>query len=268
MVIIKELTDVNEIMKLRDIESRAWGTEDTVPHHIFIAGKFIGGVLLGAYINNKLIGYVFGLPAIYNNRLCHYSHQLAVIPEYRNLGIGAKLKLKQREKCIDMGLDLIIWTFDPLQGLNAYFNLRKLSVISKKYFVNHYGNMNDKINRGMPTDRLLAEWWIKSEWVINRLNSKGEFYNAVENPVINFVNDAFPKPNEMNLELYNEKVISIPIPLNINSIKLSKPELAFKWRIVTRKTFLNYLEKGYTIVDFIKKENIGFYILLKDFKLR
>ncbi len=265
MLIIKKLEDPDEIKKLSIVESKTWGTNDIVPHHIYIAGKFIGGVLLGAYVDEELVGYVFGLPAIYEGKVCHYSHQLAVIPKYRNMGIGAKLKLKQREECIAKGLDLIIWTFDPLQGLNAYFNIRKLSVIARTYLVNHYGYLDDEINKNLPTDRLLAEWWIKSNWVKNRLDGKGPYYSEVKNLVIH-VNNYTPTRVIYDID---EDCISIPIPLRIGEIRNQDPQLAIKWRLILREAMLHYIKgKGYTVVDFVKSEKLGYYILLRNFEIR
>lgn len=261
MIVIKELSKFEEISELPRIERETWGTNDTVPTHIFIAGKFIGGLLLGAYYNDKLVGYVFGFPGIYEGRICHYSHQLAVIPKYRNLGIGATLKMEQKRRCLERGIDLIVWTFDPLQALNAYFNLRKLSVISSKYLINHYGTMKDQLNRGLPTDRLVAEWWINSKWVDNRLRGLGPYYEKPENIVLEVEFDKHPIPKKGHL--YNSDCLSIPIPVNINEIKKEGLDLAIKWREATRDLFLKYIDRGYYIIDFIKDGNLGYYILVK-----
>jgi len=268
MVKIKDINDPDEVRKVPRIEGIVWGTNEVTPYHVFIAGKYAGGVLKGAYVDDKLIGYVFGIPGIYKGKLCHYSHQLAVLPEYRNMGVGEKLKFAQREECLKKGLDLVIWTYDPLQSLNAYFNIRKLSVIVRTYLINHYGEMRDEINRGLPSDRFLAEWWIKSDWVINRAikRKKEYFINEVPESAIKVEVRKFPIPVEKrNL---NNDMISVPIPININRIKMENIELARKWRYITREIFTKLFNEEYVVIDYVvnRDEGLGYYILKRGFK--
>ena len=269
-VLIKDISDPEEVKKVNDVERAAWGTEQVVPPHIYIAGHYVGGILKGAYVNGRLVGFVFGIPGIYKGRLCHYSHQLAVIPEYRNLGIGRMLKLAQREECLRRGLDLVIWTFDPLQSLNAHFNLRKLSVIVRTYLVNHYGEMRDQLNRGLPSDRFLAEWWIRSGWVRERLERKNpeKFVDRPENIAIEVGwSGANPEPGRISIT--GEETISIPIPGDINRIKREDISLAMRWRMATREAFTKAFSMGYVAIDFIydKNSGLGYYILRRGFEI-
>mgnify|MGYP001772591981 CR=1 FL=1 len=232
----RDLETVEDFLKCVEVQSEVWGREFAVPHHMLISAKRFGAVAIGAFEGEKLIGFVFGIPGIYEGRLIHYSHMTAVIEEERYKGVGFKLKLLQRERVLSQGIDLIIWTFDPLQCLNAWFNLRKLGVIVRRYSVNHYGPLNDKINRGLESDRVYAEWWIKSRRVENRI--------AGEQQAHIFKNSAL-----------------LEIPLNINEIKEKNIEEARKWLLKVRSELISYLSCGYIVHDVIKEKGKCFYVL-------
>ena len=236
MVEYRDLETVDDFLKCVDVQSEVWGREFAVPHHMLISAKKFGAIAIGAFEGERLIGFVFGIPGIYEGRLIHYSHMTAVIQDKRYRGVGFKLKLLQRERALTQGIDLIVWTFDPLQCLNAWFNIGKLGVIVRRYSVNHYGPLNDKINRGLESDRLYAEWWIKSRRVEDRISGK-----------------------------YNRKVngILVEIPININEIKERNIEEARKWLFKVRSELTSYLNSGYIIHDVIKEENKCFYVLSK-----
>jgi len=268
-VSIKDIEDPDEVRRVVEVEARAWGTSETTPPHIFIAGRFAGGILKGAYVDGRLVGYVFGIPGVYRGRLCHYSHQLAVDPEYRNLGIGRLLKLAQREECLKRGLDLVIWTFDPLQSLNCHFNLRKLSVIVRTYLVNHYGEMRDSLNFGLPSDRFLAEWWIRSRWVVDRLEGKspGLFASEAPNPLIEVRRGDPPTPSDPSTP--GGDAVSVPVPASINEVKRRSRDAALRWRLATREAYLEAFRRGYVAVDYVfdKKEGVGYCVLRRDLPL-
>src|SRR6202012_2433270 len=103
-----------------------------------------------------------------------HSHMLAVLPEYRNAGLGRRLKLAQRDDALSRGFDLMEWTFDPLEIKNAYFNLERLGAIARRYNVNQYGITSSPLQGGLPTDRLVAEWWLKSKRV-EQLLANGKY---------------------------------------------------------------------------------------------
>jgi len=161
----------------------------------------------------------------------------AVIPDRRYMGVGFNLKLLQRERALEQGVDLIIWTFDPLQCLNAWFNLRKLGAIVRRYSVNHYGPLNDRINRGLESDRVYAEWWIRSRRVERRIAGEHE-----------------PAPEGSAL---------VEIPLNINEIKERNMEEAIRWLFKVRSELNRYLSSGYIAHDVIREEDRCFYVLSK-----
>ncbi len=146
------------------LQSRTWGfhDRDLVPRRMFVVARKIGGAVLGAYDGERLAGFALTLPAHRPGQTFWHSHMLAVEPEYRDRGLGRRLKLAQREQALALGFDLIEWTFDPLEMKNAYFNLETLGAIARHYHPNLYGLTTSALQGGLPTDRLTAEWWLRS----------------------------------------------------------------------------------------------------------
>jgi len=170
---IRRPRDPSEYKKLVEVQLKAWGAREAVPHHALIAIDRRGGLVLGAFDaeTGEALGLCFGVLARSpDGKLYHYSHMTGVVPDAKFKGVGYRLKLKQREWAISQGLELVAWTYDPLQAANAYFNLCKLGAIAKKFYVNYYGELDDAINYGMPTDRLEAEWWVRCKRVEDRLS--------------------------------------------------------------------------------------------------
>jgi predicted GNAT superfamily acetyltransferase len=136
---------------------------------MFVVAHKIGGQAFGAYLParnvQRLIGYVLALPGDRNGHVYLHSHMLAVDEAYRNAGVGRLLKLQQRQDALSRRIDLIEWTFDPLEIKNAYFNMERLGAIARRYVPNQYGITSSKLHGGLPTDRLVAEWWLRSQRV-------------------------------------------------------------------------------------------------------
>ena len=149
------------------LQKEVWGFADIelVPLRIFVVAQKIGGQVIGAFAANELIGFAFALPGVRGRDSYLYSHMLAVRNQYRNAGLGRRLKLFQREDALARGFELMEWTFDPLEIKNAYLNLEKLGAIARRYNVNQYGVTSSPLQGGLPTDRLVAEWWLKSSRV-------------------------------------------------------------------------------------------------------
>jgi predicted GNAT superfamily acetyltransferase len=146
-----------EVWKLTDIE--------LVPVRMFVVGEKVGGQVIGAFDRGTLVGFAFALPGIRGGHSFLYSQMLAVRERYRNSGLGRRLKLFQREEALARGFALMEWTFDPLEIKNGYLNLVKLGAIARRYNVNQYGVTSSFLQGGLPTDRLVAEWWLKSKRV-------------------------------------------------------------------------------------------------------
>src|SRR5471032_3043810 len=138
----------------------------------FLLATHIGGQVLGAFDGKTMVGYAMSLPGVRNGHAYLHSHHLAVLPEWRDAGVGRRLKLAQRHDAIARGFELIEWTFDPLEIKNAYLNIEKLGAIVRRYNLNQYGISSSPLQGGLPTDRLVAEWWLKSKRVVDLLDRK------------------------------------------------------------------------------------------------
>lgn len=165
--ITRHLTTLNDFQQCVDIEGAVWGYEDSdiVPRRMFLLAHKIGGQVVGAApadASNKLAGFAMALPAYRDGQVYLHSHMLAVLPEHRNAGLGRRLKLAQRDDAIARGIERMEWTYDPLEIKNSYLNIAKLGAISRRYNADFYGPSSSPLQGGLPTDRLYAEWWLRS----------------------------------------------------------------------------------------------------------
>jgi predicted GNAT superfamily acetyltransferase len=166
-ILIRKCQSLDEMRACVALQKEVWNFADIelVPLRIFVVGEKIGGQVIGAFENNELVGFAFAIPAVRNRHSFLYSHMLAVRKQYRNSGLGRRLKLFQRDDALARGFELMEWTFDPLEIKNAYLNIEKLGAIVRRYTVNQYGITTSPLQGGLPTDRLVAEWWLKSKRV-------------------------------------------------------------------------------------------------------
>lgn len=158
---------VGEFRQALQLQKEIWNWTDIelVPVRLFVVAEKIGGHVLGAFAGNEMVGFAYGLPGMRGKHAYLHSHMLGVDVEHRNTGLGRALKLFQREIAMEQGFDLIEWTFDPLEIKNAYLNIEKLGAIARRYTVNQYGITTSPLQGGLPTDRLIAEWWLRSRRV-------------------------------------------------------------------------------------------------------
>ena len=219
-------------------------------HQTFTAVKN-GGLMLGAFAGDQLVGFSYGFPGFSNGKLYLCSHMLGVHPDYRQLGIGKLLKEEQRKLAQEIGYDLITWTFDPLESRNAYLNIGKLCGISNTYLENCYGEMEDGLNKGLPTDRLQIEWWISSERVVEKWTPQTADYHR---PSLVEKSEKGNPTMDIDWEKLDTACegIEIPVPANIQGIKSEEPELALKWRMKIRIVFQKLFDAGYEIIGLIK----------------
>ena len=165
---VRPLTTLAEFQKCVEIQGAVWGYEDNdiVPRRMFLLAQKIGGQVIGAFVGEggaeKMVGFAMALPAYRDGQAYLHSHMLAVLPEHRNAGLGRRLKLAQRHDAIARGIERMEWTFDPLEIKNAYLNISKLGAISRRYEPDFYGPSSSPLQGGLPTDRLYAEWWLRS----------------------------------------------------------------------------------------------------------
>ena len=163
-LVLRTCHTVGEFRQVVALEKEVWGFEDIdlVPARLFVVGEKIGGHVLGAYDGTALVAFAFGLPGVRDGHAYIHSHMLAVKEPLRNTGLGREMKLFQRELAMSEGFELIEWTFDPLEIKNAYFNMEKLVAVVRRYVVNQYGITSSPLQGGLPSDRLVAEWWLRS----------------------------------------------------------------------------------------------------------
>lgn len=163
-VTIRKCDSLPEMQAVFALQKEVWNFSDAdlIPVRMFVVASKIGGHVIGAFANAELVGFAIAIPGIRNGNAYLHSHMLAVRQQYQDAGIGRKLKLFQREEALQRGFELMEWTFDPLEIKNAYLNIEKLGAIARRYSVNQYGITSSPLQGGLPTDRLVAEWWLKS----------------------------------------------------------------------------------------------------------
>lgn len=161
---IRPCTKLEEFDRCVELQRLVWGFADVelVPKDVIAVTVMSGGQVFGAYDGRVMVGFLLGFPAYRDGRAYIHSHMLAVLESYRDQGVGRRLKLRQREDALARGLDVVEWTFDPLELKNAYFNLERLGAIVRRYLPNKYGRTTSPLHAGLPTDRLVAEWWLRA----------------------------------------------------------------------------------------------------------
>ncbi len=167
-VTIRKCEALAEMQACFALQREVWKFSDAelVPVRLFVIAARIGGQVIGAFDRQELVSFALAFPGMRNGHAFLYSHMLAVHEQYRNAGLGRRMKLFQREDALARGFEVMEWTFDPLEIKNAYLNVERLSAIARRYNVNQYGITSSPLQGGLPTDRLVAEWWLKS----NRVN--------------------------------------------------------------------------------------------------
>lgn len=266
-IIIRDARGQNELRAVEKLQKEVWKIPDleVVPATQLVAAQAAGGVLLGAFEGENLVGFVYGFPGFERGQTTHHSHMLAVKPECRSLNLGQKLKLAQRGRVLAQGIETMTWTFDPLQSLNAYFNFNKLGVISDRYLINFYGADAASFLHRNGTDRLWVTWRLSSRRVAARLEktfSPPEF-EKVET-LVELGEDSAPRYYDSSEKLSREQ-IAIEIPADINALEQKSDESAFKWREATRKAFTASFAAGFAVENFYRwargERQTGTYLL-------
>ncbi len=175
-IVIRKCDDLDQIRACVALQKEVWNFTDAelVPLRMFVVGEKIGGQVIGTFDGKDLVGFAFAIPGSRGGHSYLHSHMLAVRKQYRNSGLGRRIKLFQREDAIARGFELIEWTFDPLEIKNAYLNLERLGAIARRYNINQYGITSSPLQGGLPTDRLIAEWWLKSKRVESLLRRENK----------------------------------------------------------------------------------------------
>src|SRR5271170_3329055 len=173
---IQHLTSLEDFERCVVLQLEVWGYSDgdVIPRRVFVVAQRIGGQVIGAFDGDTLVGFAMSLPGYRDRKPYLHSHMLAVLPQYRNEGIGRRLKLAQRDDAIARGFNLMEWTFDPLEVRNAHLNIGRLGVIVRRYQPDFYGPSSSPLQGGLPTDRLYAEWWLRSGRVASVLRGEAQ----------------------------------------------------------------------------------------------
>ena len=270
----RDLRSLDDCRRIVELEKTIWGytdTEDLVPAIMLFLCAKRGGILIGAEREDgTLDGFAFSMASIVDGKPAQWSHMMGVVPGTRESGLGRRLKLAQRERALAMGIDLIEWTFDPLQAVNAHLNFAKLGVISTTYAENIYGDSSSVLHRGTPTDRLIAEWWIQRPHVERRIAGKAGLSardsGVARAPVLNELagRDPWDLPAEQTMPAGRAPRVLLRVPARFSDMQAERPDLAQAWRAQTRALFTACFAEGYRAVDFFKDERAGgAYLLAK-----
>lgn len=278
---IKIIENIQEMHQVENLQRQVWQESETdiVPAHLMNSAVHNGGLLLGAFLDQDLVGFVFGFLGFYTTpdgpRLKHYSSMLGVRPEWRSQGMGFTLKRAQWQMVRHQGIDRITWTFDPLLSRNAWLNITRLGAVCNTYLRDFYGKMRDVLNQGLPTDRFDVDWWVNSQRVNRRLSRRrrnditllhyqsggAQVYNSAEMDI-----NHLPHPVENNAIQVGKDLpfLLVEIPADFQALKAADLKLALKWRLHSRAIFEILFKAGYLVTDFVRSTNEptrSFYVL-------
>jgi predicted GNAT superfamily acetyltransferase len=238
MIEIRPLTEREDLKSVVRLQREIWGFEDVdlIPLRLFVVASKIGGQVYGAFDGAQMIGFCMAIPGLKpGGKTYLHSHMLGVLPRYRNTGVGRALKLTQRDDALGRGIDLIEWTFDPLEIKNAFFNMERLGAIVRRYTPNQYGTTSSPLHGGLPTDRCSAEWWISSPRVKAVLEGRRFKSNPVE--------------------------ARIAIPSDIAEIRTNDPARARDIQQKACEQFRAGFDRELAVIGFEKSEQFGTYLL-------
>jgi len=234
---IRRLAKLDEFREVVGLQRAIWQFPDVelLPVRFLVVVSHVGGHVFGAYDGGRMVGFCFAIPGIKpDGRPYLHSHMLGVLPEYRNLSIGRRLKLWQREDALDRGIALIEWTFDPLELKNAFFNIERLGAIVRRYSENQYGSSGSPLHGALPTDRCYAEWWIDSPRVSAVLAGQGTGAADRER---------------------------IALPADIGRIRAEDHDRAREIQKSAARQFRSALARGLAVTGFARSETEGTYLL-------
>lgn len=272
---IKILESPEDMASIEALQRDVWpGSEtDVVPVHLMITAVHNGGLVIGAFVEEQLVGFVFGFPGIEftpdGPRPKHCSHMLGIHPQQRDAGIGFALKRAQWQVVRHQGLDHVTWTYDPLLSRNAYLNIAKLGAVCTTYRRSEYGDMRDGLNAGLPSDRFQVDWWINTRRVERRLGKRPRkplklenFSKAQLQPLysLHSHSNPFPRPPE-HFSPLNGKLALAEIPSDFIALKKEDFALARDWRFFSRELFETAFAQGYIVTDFVYDHSRSLYVL-------
>lgn len=260
----QEMTHVEELQRLVWPDSET----DVVPMHMLITVVHNGGLVLGAFQEDKIIGALFGFPGLEKipdgPRPKHCSHMMGIHPDHRDSGVGFALKRAQWQMIRHQSLDHATWTYDPLLSRNAYLNIAKLGAVCSTYRRSEYGDMRDGLNAGLPSDRFQVDWWVNTRRVSQRLGENSR-------PTLNLehitrsglrpfyplhTTDGLPHPPE-HVPALDDRLLLAEIPGDFTGLKSKDFTLARDWRFFTRELFETAFAANFIITDFVFDRSEG-----------
>jgi predicted GNAT superfamily acetyltransferase len=268
---LRILETPEEMAAVENLMGEVWpGDErDIVPSHLLLAVAHNGGLVAGAFADDRLTGFVFGFPGLVGTaeglQVKHCSHELGVHPDYRDRGLGFELKRFQRQIVRGQGIRRVTWTYDPLLSRNARLNIAKLGAVCNTYLRDAYGALRDHLNTGLPTDRFHVDWWLDSPRVAARMAESPCALPGLRDHLRDsawLLNPPSPAgiaepPCEITADRWGMDLESAPttllveIPTDFLSLKASNPGLALAWRLGTRACFERLFDRGFVVIDFL-----------------
>jgi predicted GNAT superfamily acetyltransferase len=262
------LHSVEQMIQVEQLQRAIWPASETdiVPAHLLVTVARNGGVVLGAMLGERMVGFVLGFlgtdegspgrPAL--ARLKHCSHMMGVHPDFRDRGVAYRLKSAQRQQVLEQGIRLATWTYDPLLSVNAYLNIGRLGAICRRYRREVYGAMRDGLNEGLPSDRFEVEWWVTSNRVSQRMDQKrkplefGHFLagGAQQLAPAEIDDRGLPRPNPRPARPAGAVALA-EIPSDFLGMKEIDLPLAAEWRAHSRELFEAAFAAGYMVTDFV-----------------
>ena len=237
-ITVRPLTTQPEFEGAVQLQKEIWGFNDIelLPMRLFIVATKVGGQAFGAFAGPRMVGFCLAIPGLKAGGHSYlHSHMLGVKPEYRDAGIGRRLKLQQRKDALERGIQLIEWTFDPLEIKNAHLNIERLGAIVRRYVRNQYGTTTSHLHSGLPTDRCVAEWWIAS-------------------PRVRAIVDGGPPV------VRPETVARISVPANISILRREDPKRTRQIQQEISSQFEANFDRGLTVVGVEKSADAGAYL--------
>jgi len=262
-IVFRDITESSELREVEHLQKVVWSVNDldVLPALAMKPLVEVGGILIGAFLDQKMIGFVLGFPGRHGNQPIIHSDMLAVLPEYRSFGLGLRLKLAQRERALASGIETITWTFDPLRAINASLNFARLGVTSSRYEIEYYGKTSSVLHQ-LGTDRLWVTWALNSERTVARIKTNNPTEKTFPPEAVSLVTmgeDQQPKSKDE----WTGELALIEIPTTLDELLKSQPALAADWRMATRQAFTRAISAGYLVEDFVldKQARKGTYLL-------
>jgi len=239
LIEVRPLFQLDEFAEVVRLQEAIWGFDptDLLPMRFMVVLTKVGGQVFGAYNGGKMIAFCFAMPGIKSGPKPYlHSHMLGVLPEYRDAGVGRRLKLRQREEAMARGIALIEWTFDPLELKNAFFNIERLGAVVRRYVPNQYGITASPLHGGLPTDRCYAEWWLDSPRVKARV-----------------AQGSAPQPCQ--------PLAKITYPVDIARVRREDPKCAREIQHANAEKFRDAFVRGLAVTGFERGEKENSYLL-------